>query len=237
MQRLSGYLPFVSVYAVLVGTLYLWGYWSAFDINILQYIGLVEIAKSAAFPLASTFGAMALGALIGRLLPVDPLPARPDTAPERFVRKHARLLTALYVAALASLLISNIPGKWLMATVPAFPLVVFALMRRGVLSDLIPDWKTRFSVVTLLTLLVIGAYGVGRGRADGMIEGRDYFLVDQASVEHVPGLRTTRTGELRYLGHAGDYVFLLSPDSSIQIVRAEAIPAIVVRHQRSLVKD
>lgn len=47
IQRLS-YIPLSSLYAVAAGTLFLWGFWSAFEINILQYIAGHRLSASPA---------------------------------------------------------------------------------------------------------------------------------------------------------------------------------------------
>jgi hypothetical protein len=60
-ERVATYLYFSSVYAVTVGVLYLWGYWSTFGVNILEYLSLADIVKTAAYPVASVFAIMGLG--------------------------------------------------------------------------------------------------------------------------------------------------------------------------------
>lgn len=50
-HRLVPYVPWITVYAVTAGALCLWGYRSKFRINILEYIGLLDLATAAALPL------------------------------------------------------------------------------------------------------------------------------------------------------------------------------------------
>jgi len=44
-----------TAYVVVVAVLYLWGYWSPFNINVLEYLSLADVVKAAAYPLASVF--------------------------------------------------------------------------------------------------------------------------------------------------------------------------------------
>ena len=41
----------ISAYVLLLSTAYLWGFWSYFDINILNYIGVTDIIKSVIWPM------------------------------------------------------------------------------------------------------------------------------------------------------------------------------------------
>ena len=51
-ERVASYVYFGSLYFVSVGALYLWGYWSAFNINILAYLSLADVLKLTAYPIA-----------------------------------------------------------------------------------------------------------------------------------------------------------------------------------------
>jgi hypothetical protein len=233
VQQLTSFLPFASIYSVVAGTLYLWGYWSAFDINILQYIGLVDLAKSAAFPLISAVAGISIGAMLGQWASGDRLPAGggADTPIGRFLQRNSKRLLALYVGTTLALLFVDHDGKWLVIPLLACPTFIFALHDAGALREVIPSQGMRNTVIAVLTVIICSAFGHGRIRAGEVIWGRSYFLVDQASIRRVDGVRITATGELRYLGHAGDYVFLYATDSSIQILRADAVPAMVLQRR------
>jgi hypothetical protein len=63
------YLYFGSLYFVTLGVLYLWGYWSSFGIDILEYISVAEVLELMAHPVAYGFAAFALGAVVGSYFP------------------------------------------------------------------------------------------------------------------------------------------------------------------------
>jgi hypothetical protein len=52
----AGYAYWAPAYFICVATLYLWGYWAMFEVNVLEHIGVTDIIKAAAYPVASTFG-------------------------------------------------------------------------------------------------------------------------------------------------------------------------------------
>jgi hypothetical protein len=234
LQRLNGYVPIASLYAVVCGTLYLWGFWSTFEINILQYIGLVDLAKAAAFPLVSAVASVTVGSLIGQLTAGRILPhgGGEGTAVGTFLRRRTRVLLGIYVALMLSVLFVQTEGKWLVFGVMLSVIPSYVLANRGVLIDVIPDDGLRGTVVSTLCLLICAGFGFGRVRAADIVTGSEYFVVDQASIAHVAGVRGSLAGELKYLGHAGDYVFLLAPDSTIEILRADAVPVLVIRHTK-----
>ncbi len=62
-EKVSTYLYFSSLYFVTVGVLYLWGYWTTFEVNILEYLSLADIVKSTAYPIASTFIFFVIGVI------------------------------------------------------------------------------------------------------------------------------------------------------------------------------
>ena len=73
-NSLGKYAYVSSLYFLAVGVLYLWGYWPSFGVNVLEYAGLTDIIKTAAYPVASLFVFFAVGAVFGELLASDALP-------------------------------------------------------------------------------------------------------------------------------------------------------------------
>lgn len=54
MEQFKSYVPAIAFLVAATSTLYLWGYWGSFDINILEFLGLSDILRVAAYPLASS---------------------------------------------------------------------------------------------------------------------------------------------------------------------------------------
>lgn len=214
-QRVSSYLYFGSLYFITVGVLYLWGYWGRFDVNILEYISLADVLKLTAYPIASTFIFLLLGAVIGELI-VEPLPpgGGRDTAIGRILNRFRSLIIFAYFAGTTALMIFGPETKWLILPM-LFALPIYNVVKaRGVLADILPHDSARSVVLYLLAVLPTWAYGHGRLEATSLLEGREYRYLASSTTEGIkignPDEAKTR---VKYVGHVNDYVFLLLPDN------------------------
>ena len=68
IEKTSLLAPIFSLYMGMVAGLYLFGYWSTFDINVLEYISLADAIKLALYPVAASITFFTTGAVIGSLL-------------------------------------------------------------------------------------------------------------------------------------------------------------------------
>ncbi len=220
-EQVSTYLYFSSIYFVTIGILYLWGYWSTFDINILEYFSLADVLKATAYPIVSAFIFTAVGAVIGEFL-VSPnkLPSGGgrDTRVGRFLRAIAPLLVLAYVLSTIGLFMFGPAEKWrILPMLLAFPPYLLS-KERGFLATLIPHDSPRSVIIFLLAALPPFAYGHGRLQATAIAKGTDYKYV----VSPVEGLDlssdTKPDRQLRYLGHAGDFLFLLHPVKAVVVI-------------------
>lgn len=247
MRTMAGSLPLLTAYAVTTGCLFLWGYWSKFDINILQYVGLLDLATSAVLPLLSAVVSIAIGSFIAPALVQKHFPAGggADTmigrfvgAIARFLRKHSRRLLGLYlVVALVvlPLIVDPDDASFLMPAM-LFPIVVHNIHFGSVLSDVIPDDTLRPTILYLLLFIASMSFGFGRYQAVEIADGRRYLRVDSASLPEsaVKGHDTKK--DFKYLGHAGEYFFVLTPESSVLVVRADAVSHLLLDRKSSYMK-
>ncbi|WP_211471951.1 hypothetical protein [Collimonas humicola] len=219
-ERISTYLYFGSPYFAAVGILYLWGYWSTFDINILEYLNLTDILKSTAYPIASAFIFSIIGGVFTRVTLISntqPLIQR-DSKAGKFLRRSMPYIATLYF--LGTFLLLMLASVWKWAALPtllSFPIAVF-IDNRGFLHKTIPDERTRTVVLLLLTSLPLLAYGQGRLKAEGILVGEtfQYVLSPIEGTEIVP--TSTPLQRLRVLGHAGDFIFLFDPEKRAVVI-------------------
>jgi hypothetical protein len=61
LLRLASIAPF---YALGVSVLYLWGCWPTFGLNSLEFLGVSDIVRTVAYPIASAFIFFTLGVLL-----------------------------------------------------------------------------------------------------------------------------------------------------------------------------
>ncbi len=233
-ERVSSYLYFGSLYFVTVGVLYLWGYWATFDVDILEYISLTDVLKLTAYPIASAFIFLALGAVIGEFL-VDRRAFPPgggrDTTIGRFLKRLVPFLAVAYVVGTVGLLLFGPVTKWrALPILFAFP-VYWVAKDRGLLISLLPHESPRSVVLFLLAVLPTWAYGHGRLQAAAVLDGTDYKYLAANTVEGLPaGDPTDAKQRVKHLGQVNDYVFFLLPDNSaLAIIRFEKTNGLQLR--------
>jgi hypothetical protein len=231
----SKYAYLSSLYFIAVGVLYLWGYWPTFEVNILEYAGLTDIIKTAAYPIASLFVFFALGAVMGEFLAHgDALPpgGGVNTPTGRVLRRIAPYVVVAYLAVTLLLFFFGPTEKWrILPVLVALPLYLVA-RRYEVLADVIAHDKVRSTLIFLLAALPFFAYGHGRLKAAAIMSGEEYTV----TMSPIPGLSLgTEPIERRprYLGVAGDNAFFYLPEhrSTVVAVMGELKVLELARHK------
>lgn len=222
-------------YAIVVSSLYLWGYWGSFEVNILEYIGISEIVKAAIYPIASAFAVFAIGAVLGEALsPTLHLPpgGGANTTTGKLLRKLAPILVTVYLLAVTLLFLVGPVEKWrtlpvLFAIAVYLPLKSTDLLRSEFKSD-----GARSIVVFLIAALVPFAYGRGVLEANDVLEGRG-FAYAVAELPGMPVAATTKASERpRYVGKANDrYVFFDPVGKSTSFIAASELKTLTLKRQ------
>ena len=221
IQLVPQYLTLGSAYAVSVGILYLWGYWSTFHVNILEYLSLAEVVKVAAYPLVSSFVFLAIGAAIGEFIysPALPEGGGRDTLFGRFLLRASPYLRAVYFFGTLALFLFGPVTKWYyLSFLFAIP-VYSALKPSGFLNDMIPHDRTRSFVIYMLLVLPTYAYGIGKIHSTQVLEGvaYDYLAEDTIGVAPSSDPNDPRK-RIKFLGQVNDHLFLLAPDNGTLII-------------------
>jgi len=232
-RRAATYLYFLTPYFVSVGVLYLWGFWSSFDINILEFLSITDVVRLTAYPIISAFAAFIVGALIsestlGRSLPSG---GGRNTPTGRFLRKFAPVLVCLYLLGTLILFFSGNPMKWyVLPVILGVPLALVA-KERGLLIDLIPSDSYRSAFLFVLITLIPFAYGRGRIDAADIAEGRIFNYVISSIDEIAISANAPPIERVRYLGHTGDFFFYLNPSTSaVVITKFKDEKTLVLKH-------
>ena len=229
------YIYPTSLYFISVSVLYLWGYWSPFDINILEYLSLTDIVKTTAYPIASAFISLAAGIILTGLTGTTPEPgSRSQTPIGRFFNKNLKRVTFLYLIVTLSLL-KILPTQYSTLIVPALldiPLAIYADNLK-LLARIIPAYRLRGVCTYMLAVLPFFAFGQGYWKAQQIINGEKFDYVTST----VSGLQTLGINEPtrspRFVGHAGDHIFLWDPQHSLMAISKteEGKPLILRRFQ------
>jgi hypothetical protein len=214
-----------SAYFLSVATLYLWAYWATFEVNILEFVGLTEIVKTALFPVASFFVFIVLGAIAGEaIFPHGFLPAGggANTSVGRAVRRWAPAVATIYVVLVLLLLFLGPVEKWRALPVLIAIPVSFGLKEAGFLQPTIKSDSARTVVIFLIAALPPFAYGHGTLRANDIRSGKSFSYVTSAIDGQQLDASAPVTSKPRYLGKAGDTYFLFEPTKQALLVVHEA---------------
>ena len=222
--RIASYLYFSSLYFIATGVLYLWGYWTPFNVNILEYMSLSDVLKTTAYSIALTAGITMVGTLLGAFSTTNFYIGLGARSFVMWFRKHlAPLIWTLtgfvYVIFTLLLLVLDHPAeRWLVLPVLLALPVALAVSRFSTAKNLIREPILCRIVAFMVVLLPLAAYGLGKFRAEKVLSGDRFQYV----VSEVPGISIAGDDRLfhslRFLGHAGDFVFMLNPNNNSTII-------------------
>jgi hypothetical protein len=223
-----------SAYFLSVAILFLWGYWAPFSVNVLEYVTLSDIVKTAAYPVASAFLFMAAGAVMGQMtFPQGFLPpgGGAQSPAGRWLRKFGPQLLTLYALATLVLFIFGPIQKWLIAPMLVALPVTIILGELKVLSASLPHDATRSAILLLLVSLPLFAFGHGRIKANDIITGKSYSYTNSTIEGHTVAAEAEPSQRPRYIGRAGDlYFFYLPKAASTLLVPHAQTKALELRH-------
>ena len=217
-QRVSHALYFLTLYVTTVGVLYLWGYWSTFNINIFEYLSLSDVIKQSFIPMATTFAATAFALVMVRVLPSQQEISKtdvPDTPTMRFLKLAGILSLPL---AILFALYTHDANIWIYLAYLAALLLAYLLEKSWILKAVAPVKDVHPLVfIYLLQLLFLG-YALGHTNANRIIDGTDYeYLISPVTGIDVPH-NSTPQQRLRLLGYAGNLMFLFNPTTKVIVI-------------------
>ncbi|MDP1734988.1 MAG: hypothetical protein Q8L44_11580 [Sulfuritalea sp.] len=219
-------------YSAAVAALYLFGYWGTFDVNILEFVGLSDLVKLAAYPLLISLASLIAGYALAEVLRSDevlPVGGGAETTIGRFGRKNWRYLIALQV--LITVLVATYgvqPWKWFsVAFLIALMFTPFTHMEFFV--SLLPNPRLRGNVIFLSLFIASTAFAYGNFHAYLAKRGEAPVSVDV--VRSKLSLRFEDKKPVAYLGYVGGYfVFYETVTGSVVFVRPKDENPIFLLH-------
>ncbi len=229
-------------YAIILATLYLWGYWSSFHVNVLEHISFTEVIKISAYPLLSAFFFLAIGMIISGMSPLTsmlPPGGGRESREGKFLNKHRKWLIAFFLIIILSVYWFSSLNKWIVLPVLFACLAASRVKSSGLLSLELKSENFRSLVIFALCYLIPFSYGRGIMNAHSIISGEEFLyptinLLDSQSTVNV----VTNT-QPRYLGRLDDRFFFYDPvKETTLIVAASEIKAFDLKiYRRSAVSQ
>lgn len=193
---------------------------------------MTDVLKLTAYPIAGALVLTAFGSVLGLGLIKD------ETINDRiregrtvqFIRRFSQAIVVVYFTALIPIIIFAPPWKWhLLPAFVALPFVV-AANRYELLSSLIQNEKLRSIFLFIIIVLLPSSYGLGVTNADVIVTSKQFDYV----LSKVDGFESRADSEpinrLRFLGHAGEFMFLRDPlTQALVIAKFESDKPLVLK--------
>lgn len=204
------YIWIALPYFFAVGVLYLWGYWGSFEINIFEYADFSDLVKVAIIPVGSTFVFILLGFFFGAHSPKPVLPegGGRDTIFGRFLNKTIWVWISGYWVILLFLISTDYPGKWKVIPIVGMIFPFIQLKSTEFLGGIRSD-SVRSILIMSFCFLPIYSFCQGKINASEIIIGKSYKYV-----ESIAGMKN-----VKFIGHVGQNIFLLSEDNSKLVIQ------------------
>lgn len=220
-EKMPNLFPIVTSYAIVVSLFYLFGYWSTFDINILEYVSFQDVLKLAIYPVLIGVITM-IAAMLPRAIVFQDDIKRAEPQKVFFIvnRRFAWWSSLIaFISAPFSLVVFHNPERWTVFGLLLSYCAVLTIEDIKVLSPLIPNFVFRRIVVSFAILVLINSFTTAKINAYSVLIGKNVKLIStQLFKEKGTELFTAKrmlNGQdtLKYIGAAGDYFFFLSMDN------------------------
>lgn len=195
----------VVPYGIAVAICYLFGYWSRFGINALEYVGIGDVFKLSVFPMLITWASILLGGLLGALL--GGIHVRwLDSILHGLFRPRTAVWPAFVGIGLAlgTFLFGPEPFRWLLSAL-FMTYAAVAARQSFLIQRLLGNGPIAFSVLYFGTFLLMIAIYVGREEARRITKGLGESVVDVARSQF--GLRGNTKAPVMFLGTLGNARF------------------------------
>lgn len=226
----------VTIYLFIAGAAYVFGYWALFPINIFDYMGVVDIAKSSVPSIMFSFG-IASSQVIAHLFvnrfsdEVVPVQHSKLTV---YLTKYIKIIYLFFMLSFCGpfVFINERPELvikydsyiilvlWVTVLFSAV-LTYLYMVVKGFADELnARKYAIRLTIITLVTL-AFACFTIGFTKSVNIINGKKFNYVDYSS-EKMGSVKLSVMEKDRYLGFYGGKNFMWDPLSrSIKIVSGD----------------
>ena len=208
-------LALLTPYSLFVSILYLFGFWSSFDVNILHYIAFTDVLKNAMTPLLYSALLVTIGFLIGNILGMPLAKSLPPGGGEhlpiaRYVRWGLKLsFVSLLLAIVYQIFFVAGNERWFKVAAISMLIIPIIVGDAREIETYIPYKLVRVVIVNVLVSVVVYAFGWGAIDAKLVKDSGQQLKINGVSVD------------LKYVGWAGDYLFLWDNNDQSVIAKAK----------------
>jgi hypothetical protein len=197
----------MSAAVVSIALAHEYAFWNLFGVDVLEHVGFADLPRLAVWPIIAISGGF-IGSLLLASFPAivwapfvgkEKEYAGRETVAERLLRRLRPPIALLLFLFGFVVLPLNFNAAWLLGTlaVAIASWMAFDLNRH--LDQALPR-----DVVVLWVSFLCMAFGIGRHEAYGILSGDACLQV---------AFEGSKSNTLRYIGRAGDYLFLWDPEA------------------------
>ncbi|HUX80056.1 MAG TPA: hypothetical protein VMW10_09995 [Alphaproteobacteria bacterium] len=225
-NKLSKIIYFVTPYALISSLLYLLGYWSTFDLNILEFISISDIIRLSIYPIAVSVIFVIIGAVVGAYYS-----ACSDT-PMKKSTKYVSYIGILIIACIAHY--RGHPMWWLVIGLFLAEIIYHGFYKLNLLETFIPNQRAQRIVLWILIAVPILSFSFGKMHSNEILDGKKAQYVNVSIFKNQESFRNQE--HLKYIGLKGDYFFFLSIDNAkLYISKSSEVP--ILELQKSIPKE
>ncbi len=201
-------------YAIILATLYLWGYWSSFHVNVLEHISFTEVIKIAAYPILSAFFFLAIGMLVSGLSPLNsifPPGGGRDSKEGKFLNRHINKIVVVLVVVIVLVYLLGPVEKWIFLPTLFAVLVALPVKSTGLLSRELRSEDVRSLAIFAICFLIPFSYGRGIMNASSILSGKEFLYSTVNLRDSQLTVNFATNTQPRYLGKLNDHFFFYDP--------------------------
>lgn len=213
-EDFSKIITILSVYSVIVAVLYLWGYWSSFGVNILEFLAITDIVKTAAYSIAFT-SIPTIFIIIVCTINMEFL---------ENLRHSNKMINLLLLFIIVAFTIYFLPSLYvilvvLISILSGMLLLLIIMRNNKFIQTHFLKIPTRMEMILLsICLLPPVSFGYGKVNAYNIRRGIKYKYIYAKSLDK-KSTPTNIVDKLKFLGYANNYIFLLSMDNKTLLIK------------------
>ncbi|MFQ1917294.1 hypothetical protein [Aeromonas veronii] len=224
ITKIQNTLPILTIYFLTISTLYSLGYWNSFNINILDFMSISDVAKASIPMLIKTSFLVTCSIIFSEFVLVRHLSLNYDemnsdslsAIPRRIFIAKFILFSLLGTLVISSIFLDRV-FMWSVLGTSAMIYLFMTIRDADFLSEISEDRIVRKMISFVLIYLLCNSYYDGVRNAKNVRASGENIKID--------GKDTTKS----LIGLTVDYIFLLDRNTgSVDIVRRETINSIQI---------